>query len=220
MARRPRPRTWGTKPTRQKWQEEEGLFLKLDEAARLGRWLDAQIQATTAQPATAWHPALRNAYAVRVLLRTGLRRFELCGLTCGGFDAPAAKLWVVGKGNKQDYVPLPPAAVATFVEWLGHKRTMGEPCEADSPLFCGRAHECMSFELLRKVWKRTLEQAGLPEYKLHATRHTAGLLVYAMTHDLAKTARFLRHESVAVTERFYLHIDTEQLRQDLGGAWP
>ena len=61
-----------------------------------------------------------------------------------------------------------------------------------------------------------LKAAGLPDkFGIHATRHTAGLLAYAQTQSIEKTARFLRHRDTKTTAKHYLHIDADQLRREL-----
>lgn len=165
---------------------------------------------------------LRDSFAFLVLLLTGLRRFEFCGLTCGDFVAAEAKLSVVGKGRVRDYVPLPEPAVHLLLEWLGFKGIRGESVAGDAPLFCATGiggGEFLSFSALRLRWKQVLAEAGLPAtFGLHATRHTAGLLAFAATGSIEKTARFLRHRDTATTARHYLHVDPDALRAELSAV--
>ncbi len=164
---------------------------------------------------------VRDAFAVLLLLLSGLRRFELCGLTVGDFNAASAKLLAVGKGKLLDHVPLPQPAVDLLLDWLAFKRLRGESLGPEAPLFCASGADegggFMSVSALRLRWKIVLAEAGLPTtFGVHATRHAAGLLVYAHTGgDLGKTARFLRHRDTATTSRHYMHIDGDQLRREL-----
>jgi integrase len=165
---------------------------------------------------------LRDAFAFLVLLLTGLRRFEFCGLTCGAFVAADAKLWVVGKGKVKDYVPLPEPAVQLLARWLDLKMLRRESVDRGAPLFCATGiggGEFLSLSALRLRWKQALAEAGLPTtFGLHATRHTAGLLAFAATGSIEKTARFLRHRDTATTARHYLHIDPDSLRAELSAV--
>ena len=161
----------------------------------------------------------RDAFAFLLLLLTGLRRFEFCRLTCDDFVAADARLWVVGKGRVRDYVPLPEPAVQLLRDWFGIKELRGESVAGDAPLFCATGiggGEFLSFSALRLRWKQVLAEAGLPvTFGLHATRHTAGLLAFAATGSIEKTARFLRHRDTATTARHYLHVDADALRAEL-----
>jgi integrase len=162
--------------------------------------------------------AIRDAFAFLFLLLTGLRRFEFCACTRGDVDLENAKLWTTGKGNLRDFVPLPDQAIILIKEWLGFKASRGESVAADAPLFAATGAEggFLSFSALRLRWKRLLRDLKLPDhFGLHATRHAAGMLVFAQTQSIEKTARFLRHRDTATTAKHYLHIDAEALRKEL-----
>jgi len=203
------------KPVRDVRAFEEDRCLTLPQAIQLEEYISSAIQ-----PPHDWPSVdrlfLRDAYAIRILLRTGLRRFEFCKLRCGDFVPEEGKLWTVGKGNIKDFVPLPDAAVATIREWLALKAAHGESVAPRAFLFVGRGDGPLSFSSLRNSWKAVLKGAGLlDKYGLHTLRHTAGLIVWAKTENLEKTARFLRHVDTATTSRFYLHIDAVKLRAEL-----
>lgn len=206
---------------------EENRVLTLAQAARLEATLDEMINQATYQGDLLGRDEdvrrrVQDAYAVRVIFRLGLRRFEFCKARCG--DVEVGKFRVVGKGKLKDFVPLTGPASETLSAWLDWKRELKESTEPKAFLFCGRrSDEPMSFGNLRLRWKQVLLRAGLlrademheTKYGLHTLRHTAGLLVYAKTGDLGKTARFLRHRDTATTSRFYLHIDSDKLREEL-----
>lgn len=213
---------------------EEERCLSILQATQLEGTLDELIESSCRigilNRPDAWRQ-LRDAYAIRTMLRTGLRRFEFCKTRCGDVDLEAESLRVVGKGNLQDYVPLPGAAVRTLREWLAAKDQVGESTAPRAFLFQGPDKGPISFSNLRLRWIEVLKVAGLHKpfkrkdkqgsYGLHTLRHTAGLLVYAQTGDLAKTARFLRHTSIKTTAQFYLHVDSDALRKELDevGVW-
>ena len=231
MAKRPVSRS--KKPVRNAAAIEEAKFVKMSEVAVLGVHITTEIEKLRSQLVTAtgvpierksviWR-ALRRAVLARMLLRTGFRRFEACGAICGDFeDGAEPKLWTTGKGNRRSYTPLPPPAVDTLREWIQFKQIVGEEIGAEAPLFCGRAGQFMSFEMIRQEWSQVLREAGLPVYKLHASRHTAGLLVLAATGDIRKVGRFLRHDGITVTQATYSHVDPAQLRRELRAVelWP
>jgi integrase/recombinase XerC len=161
---------------------------------------------------------IRDAFAVLFLLLTALRRFEFCASTCGDVDLENAKLWATGKGNLRNFVPLPEQAITLIKEWLALKATRGESLAKDAPLFCATGPQggFLSFSALRLRWKKLLREIGLPKhFGLHSTRHAAGMLVFAQTESIEKTARFLRHRDTATTARHYLHVDVDELRKEL-----
>jgi integrase len=228
-----RPVSMASTPVRDVAAEEEGKFLKLVEIAKLGAHVSREIErlapllvsvlgVPVERSSDVWRN-LRRVSMVRALVRSGFRRFEFCGTVCGDFvDGPEPRLWTVGKGARRHYAPLPPPAADSIRQWLGFKRLVGEEVRPEAPLFCGRDGQFVSFEMLRQEWSRTLREAGLPPYTVHASRHTAGLIVLVTTGDIRKVGRFLRHEGISVTQRTYAHIDPAQLRRDLAapGVWP
>jgi integrase len=227
-----RPLSKASTPVRDVSAAEEAKFLTLAEVATLTTFVRVRSPEllTMLQPisgaylersSAAWRE-LRNLFIARALICSGLRRFEFCALTCGDFvDGEASKLWVVGKGARRNYVPLPNDGAATFREWISLKLKMGESTDQLAPIFCSRSGEFLSFELLRKVWSGVLASAAIPPRRLHASRHTAGLLVLAATGDIRAVGRFLRHDGTAVTERAYAHVDPAVLRSQLQEIkWP
>jgi integrase len=162
---------------------------------------------------------LRDAVGILLLLRTGLRRFEFLSLTCGDVDLDRGRLWVVGKNNNRDFVPLTDQAIALLTDWFACKRLRGESVDTEAPLFSAtgpnESEGFMSFSALRLRWKKLLVDARLPtSYGIHSTRHAAGLIVFGHA-GLEKTSRFLRHRSLTTTAKHYLHIDADELRREL-----
>lgn len=210
------------KPVRDVRAFEEDRCLTLKEVGVLEETLQREIKEALQRDPGADNAAwvrLRDAYAIRTILRCGLRRFEFLKIRCGDVDLDEGKLWVVGKGNIKDNVPLPDPAIETLRAWLEAKeRFAGESVASSAFLFCVRmgVDEPMSFSTLRLHWKEILRKAGLDQkYGLHALRHTAGLIVFGRTRSIEETARFLRHTDIATTARHYLHVDAEKLRKEL-----
>lgn len=227
-----RPLSKASTPVRDVSAIEEAKFLNFAQLLTLAAYIEQQLLILLPQlqpmpcvyverTSAVWRE-VRNLYIVRALIRSGLRRFEFCALTCGDFvDGDAPKLWVVGKGARKNYVPLPPDGASTFRSWFELKAKVGESTEPLAPMFCARRNEFLSFELLRAIWATTLKAASIPSRKLHASRHTAGLIILAATGDIRAVGRFLRHDGTAVTERVYAHVDTVVLREQLKDVrWP
>ena len=68
-----------------------------------------------------------------------------------------------------------------------------------------------------KKWFDALckEYPDMPRYTPHELRHTRGSLLYKSTGDIYAVSRFLGHASVTITERIYVHVDVEDLRNQL-----
>lgn len=220
MARR--PRSHSKREMHDVRAFEETRCLSKDAIARIIHRLHAKVRELAADPLLPCSSGrwleIRDAFAFLVLLLSGLRRFEFCAAVCGDIDFATGKLWTVGKGNIRDFVPLSDQAILLLREWLRLKSLRGESTEHDQPLFCatGAQGGFLSFSALRLRWKQILHELDLPEhFGIHATRHAAGMLVFAQTGSIEKTARFLRHRDTATTAKHYLHIDADDLRREL-----
>jgi integrase len=220
VAERPQSKAKG--PVRDVRAREERRRLSREHLHRLAAYLYRVFFATLVDEALigedeVWRQ-LRDAFLVLLYLLTGVRRFEGAGLTHGDVDLLGGKLWVIGKGGIRDFVPLAAPAVRVLERWAELKKMRGEPTDQAAPLFAstGIAGGFLSVAALRLRWKRVLRDAGLPTfYGVHALRHTAGMLVFASTASLEKTARFLRHRNTKITAEYYLHLDPDELRNDL-----
>jgi len=217
-----RPRSRSSKPKKKVHRVEDKRTLSPEAVERLLAWATGVIDAREAEGAD--QVQVRDAFIAVVLLGTGARRFELCGLRCGDIASGAGGPTVYfdgGKGNKDAYVPISEATYATVELWKHHKTILAEPTAGGSPLFCGRPGEFMSPATLNLAWDRILRDAGLPKIRgigVHVTRHAAGMMVLRASRSLSVTAEFLRHESEAVTAKFYKHVLPGDVRSSLDKA--
>jgi integrase len=201
---------------------EETICLPRDSLGPTIKYLYRKVETATRDDALLQEPRIwleiRDAIAFLFLLLTGLRRFEFCACTCGDVDLEHGKLWTIGKGAIRDFVPLSDQAIALLKRWFDLKTKRGESRGTNAPLFCATGSQggFLSFSALRLRWKKLLRELGLPKhYGIHSTRHAAGMIVFAQTGSIEKTARFLRHRDTATTAKHYLHVDSDALREEL-----
>jgi integrase len=196
-----------------------------EEAVRLKAWAQTTLVKETT-PAALREPrlpaALRNAAIVLVLLGTAARRFELCAFRCGDFfqvyNEPRVR-FDEAKGNVVAEIAISDETWATVERWKTAKVAHGESAGPDAPLFCGRGGEYLSLGQLHNIWKTALKAAGLPTtYGVHASRHTAGMLLLQATQSLPQVCDFLRHASQSITEAFYKHMLPSDARAGLKKA--
>jgi len=134
-----------------------------------------------------------------VLLNTGLRASELCGLRLKDLELSErkGKIFVRGKGEKMREVPLNAEARRALWEWLSVR-----PQVAADALFVGRRGPLTPAGLWRIV-KKLGRQAGLEEVHPHLLRHTfATRLLREAGADLVQVAALLGHEDIATTARY------------------
>lgn len=213
-----RPQSSSKKPRNQLQQVAAKRTFTLAEVAQLRQWALDTLHKNNP------HQLHRDAAIALVLLGTGARRFELCAFRCGDFQVNAGgpiAHFEVGKGNKTADIAITSATYAIVQHWLRLKSQAGESTAVDAPLFCGQDGEHMSRATLNLIWNKVLQAAGLPKIPgigVHVTRHAAGMMLLRATNSLSQTAKFLRHSSEAITERFYEHVLPSDIRAGLTKA--
>ena len=113
----------------------------------------------------------RRDYAVIIsLLRLGLRRAELAGLTLDDIDWRAGELVVRGKGARVDRLPLPADVGEAIAAYLQR----GRPASGRRELFLrARApFEPIAAGTVASTVRRACRRAGIAEIGSHRLRHT------------------------------------------------
>ena len=154
----------------------------------------------------------RTCAIVEVLLQTGLRASELCGLWVGDVTfaepgQPALLLVRQGKGKKDRVVPLPPRAEQAVQAYLATRDAWGPR----DPLFVkGEQGLPLTRQGLGSVLARLYAGCGIVGASVHTLRHTFA------THSLRKGVSLpvvqavLGHSTLVSTER-YLHLLRETM---------
>jgi site-specific recombinase XerD len=159
----------------------------------------------------------RRDYAVIItLLRLGLRRGEVAGLTLGDIDWRAGELVVVGKGARSDRLPLPADVGDAIAAYL----TRGRPASDRREVFlCARApFEPIAAGTVASTVRRACRRAGVAEVGSHRLRHTVACEMVAAHVPLPQIAQVLRHKSLQSTA-IYARVDLDRLRL-LAQPWP
>lgn len=181
---------------------EQACSVRSLKASRLpaGRMV-AQEELRSLLEATAGTPRGRRDRAVlAVLTLAGLRRAELADLELADFSPSGLR--VIGKGNKERLVPVPPRASQLLEEWL-EVRGM-----APGPLFC-RVRRGGNVELhkltTQAIWKLLRElaaAAGVESFSPHDLRRTFISMLLDRRNDLSTVQRIVGHASPVTTARY------------------
>jgi len=166
--------------------------------------------------------AVRNAVMVELLLGSGLRVSELCGLATGDVylqNGRADLLVRRGKGGKARMVAVSERLAAYLRMFLTWKEEVGERIDHDAPLFRSERGHRLTRSAVHRVWKVTLKRAGLPTtWGVHSTRHSFAVEIYRKTRDLRLTQRLLGHSNVATTT-VYANLLDEDVRRGVEMVW-
>lgn len=162
-------------------------------------------------------PLGRRDYAIIItLLRLGLRRSELAGLTLDDIDWRAGELVVRGKAAREDRLPLPADVGGAIASYLRHGRP---PSDRREVFLRSKApYEPIASATVASTVRRACRRAGVPEVGSHRLRHTAACEMVKANVPLVRIGQVLRHRSLQSTAR-YARVDVERLRL-LAAPWP
>jgi len=153
---------------------------------------NAEIRALLAAAQT-----LRDRVIVLLLLDTGLRASEACGLDVG--DVDFGEGWVLvrgGKGGKDRWVPTGEGVIAAVRLYLDGR--------TNRPLLVGEGGKRLARFGLRSVLARLKERAGLKcRVYAHKFRHTFARRYLEAGGDLQSLSEILGHADITTTSRHY-----------------
>lgn len=149
--------------------------------------------------------AQRDHLLVQIGLTMGLRVSELIGLNIEHLDFEGRNCLIAqGKGDKDRYVPIPPAVVAALKTWLG-ERTSG-------PVFQQPNGRRLAKRTVQLRVKRIAKRGGIARnVKCHTLRHSFATRMVDLGSDIRLVQELMGHASIATTE-CYLHVSTERMR--------
>lgn len=168
---------------------------------------------------------LRERAIILLLVDTGLRASELCGLTVG--DLAGDRLLVHGKGGKDRAVFIGDATRHALAEYLGTRPDAGD----GDPLFIvaviGKLRrdaagqeiprnpkgDGFTYQVLRDVLRRLGARAGVNIHNAHAMRRTFAVESLRNGCDLVRLARLMGHSNLTMLERHYLPLLEDDLRE-------
>ena len=113
--------------------------------------------------------ALRNRAIILLLLDTGVRASELCGLAIHHADLNNKRILVMGKGSKERALPISPRTTKTLWRYL---TTEQKDEQVNAPLFLGSHGDPLNRDALLKLLIRLGVKAGVQRCHPHRFRHT------------------------------------------------
>jgi integrase/recombinase XerD len=140
----------------------------------------------------------RRDYAIIVLLlRLGLRRGEVAGLTLDDIDWRSGALVVRGKGSRSDQLPLPADVGQAIAAYLRRARPASDRREV---FLTGRPPvRPIASGTVASTVRRACRRAGVPVVGSHRLRHTAACEMVSTGVSLVQVAQVLRHHSLQTT---------------------
>ena len=163
------------------------------------------------------HALGRRDYAIIIaLLRLGLRRGEVAGLTLDDIDWRTSELVIRGKGGRVDRLPLPADVGQAIASYLRR----GRPRSGRREVFlqAKAPYDPIASGTVASTVRRACRRAGIAEVGPHRLRHTAACEMVQANVPLYRIGQVLRHQSLQSTA-IYARVDVERLRL-LAAPWP
>ncbi|MCK6556090.1 site-specific integrase [Candidatus Binatia bacterium] len=176
-------------------EQRRDRYLSEPELARLGAALKEAETVGTVPVEAVW--------ATKLLLLTGCRRGEICGLTWNAVDLDAGVLRLRDAKAGPRLVPLPSAAVDLL-------RSL--PRIGDFVIPGPRAAAPMHGDVYLRHWQVIRNAAGLPDVHVHDLRHTVGTFAGAADVGAQQIRHMLGHASSSVGDR-YVSANMPKLRE-------
>ena len=163
----------------------------------------------------------RNYTIIEVLYDCGLRVSELVNLRLSNIYAEEQYLQVIGKGDKERWVPIGGRALDLISNYLLHVRSTIAPKAGEEKIvFLNRRGARLSRQMVFIMLQRAVAEAGIgKKVSPHSLRHSFATELVENGADLRAVQEMLGHESIATTE-IYTHISRETLRNTIAAFHP
>lgn len=191
----------------------------LIEAPKIGRKLpdtlsESEINKIIAQIDLSTSEGERNKVMIEILYSCGLRVTEMIQLKISDLFFEEGFIRVIGKGNKQRFVPINSFMIKLIDTYKDHIRSsLKIQKDFEDTLFLNRRGRQISRNMVFMILKDLTEKAGIHKtVSPHTLRHSFATHLLENGADLRAIQQMLGHESITTTE-IYMHLDKSHLKQ-------
>lgn len=194
-----------------KAEKREAVYLDEEQAAQLLRALDGE--------------SMQNQVIVKLLLYTGMRRGELCGLEWNDIDLERgiiavrrSSLYMPGAGvftdetkneSSQRVMKVSDDVIAMLRTWRAEQAKerlrLGDQWQNSERLFTAWNGAPIRPDVITAWFHRFVAKNGLPPIHIHSLRHTNATLLIAAGTNLQTVAARLGHANTTTTSKIYAH---------------
>ena len=163
----------------------------------------------------------RNNVIVEVLYGCGLRVSELVNLRMSNIYFEEEMLQVIGKGNKERWVPINRHALHLLQDYILTIRSQlsPQPGEEKYVFLNLRGHHLSRVAVFQFI-KEAVEKAGIQKnVSPHSLRHSFATELVQNGADLRAVQEMLGHESLSTTQ-IYTHLSHQYLRDTISTYHP
>ena len=158
----------------------------------------------------------RNRTILETIYSCGLRVSEVITLRISDLFFDEGFIRVLGKGNKERYIPIHNEAQKYIAIYIDEIRTHIQPKKGfEDILFLNRRGKNLSRQMVFLILKEATAKANINKnISPHTLRHSFATHLLENGADLRAIQQMLGHESITTTE-VYLHLDKTYLRKEL-----
>jgi integrase/recombinase XerD len=158
----------------------------------------------------------RNRTILETIYSCGLRVSEVITLRISDLFFEEGFIRVLGKGNKERYIPIHDEAKKYITIYINQIRNYIEPKKGfEDILFLNRRGKSLSRQMVFLILKEATVKANINKsISPHTLRHSFATHLLENGADLRAIQQMLGHESITTTE-VYLHLDKTYLRKEL-----
>lgn len=154
---------------------------------------------------------------VEVLYQTGIRKAELCGLIFESVNLEGEQLKILGKGNKERYVPISSDLARLLTTYLEVRQPQDE-CK--HLFFVNKKGKKLTEKFVYVIVNKYLSLVTSKQKKSpHILRHSFATHVLDNGAEISKVKEILGHSSLASTQ-VYTNANIEQLKKVFNQAHP
>ncbi|HIX70137.1 MAG TPA: tyrosine recombinase XerC [Candidatus Enterococcus stercoravium] len=158
----------------------------------------------------------RNRGLLEILYGSGLRVSECANLKLGDIDWSGGVLLVLGKGNKERYVPFSEHARGALQEYLaeGRQTLMAKKKQSHSFIFVNNQGNPLTSRGIRYILDQVIKKSSLDsQIHPHMLRHTFATHLLNNGADMRTVQELLGHVNLSSTQ-IYAHVTKESLQKN------
>lgn len=157
---------------------------------------------------------VRNRAIIEMLYSCGLRVSELVELRFEDIDTEERLVRVVGKGDKQRFVPLGDMALQRLEAYMSYRVEMeASDRKSASVVFLNRRGKKLTRVMIFTMIRKAVAAAGIDKaVSPHSFRHSFATHLLVGGADIRQVQVLLGHSDITTTE-IYTHLDYDHLRR-------
>ncbi len=159
---------------------------------------------------------VRNRAIIEMLYSCGLRVSELVELRFEDIDTEERLVRVVGKGDKQRFVPLGDMALQRLEAYMSYRVEMeASDRKSASVVFLNRRGQKLTRVMIFTMIRKAVAAAGIDKaVSPHSFRHSFATHLLVGGADIRQVQVLLGHSDITTTE-IYTHLDYDHLRRTI-----